>query len=190
MVQQPTQTRINASDYYALPSYQEHDLIQLIAGEVVIGMPPILKHQTIVGEILFLLMTVARKLGGKAFTSPIEVRLDEDNVFQPDVLYIKPENLAITQQDDKRIVGAPDLVVEVLSPGTAKYDRQEKYQAYEANGVGEYWIVDPVYETIEVWTLTENGQFDRQGVYARADTFSSRTLGEDITAESVFGAAG
>jgi len=186
MVQQPIQTRITANEYYALPAYQEHDLIQLIAGEVVIGMPPILKHQTIIKKILALLLQFEASQGGVAFVAPTEVRLDDSNVFEPDVLYIKPDNLAITQQDEKRIVGVPDLVVEVLSPGTAKYDRQEKYQAYEANGVSEYWIVDPLHETIEVWTLNEDGHFDRQGAYARADTFPSRTLGEDISAESIF----
>ncbi len=181
-----TRTRINAADYYQLPEYAQHDLIQLIDGEVVIGMPPILKHQDIVREILILLALIARKVGGKAYDSPIEVRLDDDNVFEPDVLYIKPDNLAITQQDEKRIVGAPNLVVEVLSPGTAKYDRQEKYQAYEQHGVGEYWIVDPVHETIEVWTLGEDRQFVRQGAYGKTGTFQSVTLSTTVTVKPIF----
>ena len=132
-----TRTRINASDYYQLPEYEQHDLIQLIDGEFVIGMPPVLKHQDIVREILILLTLIARQVGGKACDSPIEVYLDDHNVFEPDVLYIKPDNLGIAQQDEKRIVGAPNLVVEVLSPSTAKFDRQDKYQAYEQHGVDD-----------------------------------------------------
>ena len=173
-----------ASDYYDLPEYQQHDLIQLIDGEVMIGMPPIPSHQAIVGEILFLLLVIARKTGGRAFTSPIEVFLDEHNIFEPDVLYLKPDSACVVEQ--KRLVGAPDMVVEVLSPGTAKYDRQQKYQAYEQHGVSEYWIVDPVHELIEVLTLGKDGQFRRQGTFAKGDTFQSETLGEKVVVTGVF----
>lgn len=183
---QPTRTRINARNYYQLPDYKQNDLIQLINGEVIIGMPPMLKHQDIVRETLILLALIARKLGGKAYDSPIEVSLDDNNVFEPDVLYIQPDNLAITQQDEKRIVGAPNLVVEVLSPSTARFDRQEKYQAYEQHGVNEYWIVDPVYEVVEVWNLGQNGIYVRQGAYAVDDTFDSTMLGESIHVKVIF----
>lgn len=182
---QPTRTRIRAMDYFQLPEYAEHDLIQLIDGEVVISMPPILKHQAIVGEILFLLMTIARLQQGKAYTSPVEVYLDEDNVYEPDVVYISSENMSIAQQDEKRIVGAPDLIVEVLSPSTAKYDRQEKYNAYQQHDVREYWIVDPLHDTIEVWTLTDE-RFQRQGAYGTNDTFNSVVLGQTVDVEPLF----
>jgi Uma2 family endonuclease len=183
---QTTRTRINSDEYYQLPEYQQQDLIQLINGEVIIGMPPILKHQAIVGEILFLLMTIARKVGGKAFTSPVEVYLDDSNVYEPDVVFVASDNLDITQRDEKRIVGAPNLVVEVLSPSTAKFDRQEKYQAYEKHGVGEYWIVDPVHEVVEVWNMSENGTYARQGAFAGDDVLYSRVLEEDIHVKAIF----
>lgn len=183
---QPTRTRIKAPEYYQLPEYQQHDLIQLINGEVIIGMPPALKHQLIVKSVLSLLTTIEARTGGLVFPAPTEVRLDENNIFQPDVLYIQPDNLAIARQDEKRIIGAPDLVVEVLSPGTAKFDRQEKYQAYEKHGVTEYWIVDPLHETIEVWHLAEDGRYERQGAYAGDDTFASVVLDETISAKAIF----
>ncbi len=179
-----TSTRIKASEYYQLPEYQQHDLIQLINGEVILGMLPILKHQLIIKKIL--LAQVEAQQGGVAFTAPTEVRFDENNIFEPDVLYIKPENLAITQQDEKRIIGAPNLVAEVLSPSTARFDRQEKYQAYERHGVDEYWIVDPVHETIEVWTLGENKRFLRQGAYGKTGTFESVTLVTTVVVEAIF----
>lgn len=181
-----TPTRINAGDYFQLPEYAEHDLIQLINGQVIIGMPPILKHQTIVKKILALLIQIEGSQGGIAFVAPTEVVLDENNVFEPDLFYIKPDNLGITQQDEKRILGAPNLVVEVLSPSTAKFDRQEKYHAYEWHGIEEYWIVDPLHETIEVWTLGEGGKFARQGAYGKSDTFTSMTLDETVTLKAIF----
>ena len=183
---QPTRTRINVGEYYQLPEYKRHDLIELINGEVIIGMPPILKHQLIVKRILALLTAVEARMGGIAFPAPTEVRLDDSNIFEPDVLYVQPDNLIITRRDEKRIIGAPNLIVEVLSPGTAKFDRQEKYQAYEKHGVNEYWIIDPVYEVIEVWNIGEDGSYIRQGAFAEEDTFNSVVLGESIRVKAIF----
>lgn len=70
---QVTRTRINADDYYQLPEYEQHNLIQLTNGEVIIGMPSILEHQLIVKKILSLLATIEAKIGGVAFPSPTEV---------------------------------------------------------------------------------------------------------------------
>jgi Uma2 family endonuclease len=93
------------------------------------------------------------------------------------VLYLSPDTGC--KIEEKR------LVVEVLSPGTAKFDRQEKYQAYEKHGVREYWIVDPAHAVIEEWTLNE-GQFARQGAYAAEDSFASVCLAESVTVSSIF----
>ena len=183
---QLSRTHIKASEYFQHPDYADHDCIQLIDGEVIVSMPPILKHQDIVREIVVLLTLIARRLGGKAYASPIEVRLDDHNVFEPDVLYITPDNLAITEQDEKRIIGAPNLVIEVLTASTARYDRQHKYRAYEQHGVNEYWIVDPAHETVEVWTLGDDGTFNRVGAFAADDVIASVTLGEDIDVKAIF----
>lgn len=170
-------TRIQADAYYQLPDYQDNTLIQLIDGEVVIGMAPNVKHQKIVREIMFLFMTIAKQQQGEAFDSPIEVYLDEYNIYEPDVVYLIPNsNCAITE---KHLRGAPDLVVEVLSPSTAKHDRSTKFQAYQQHGVDEYWIVDPVHETIEVWQQANN-RFNLLNAFSSGDTFTSRPLGEDV----------
>ncbi len=180
---QPTKTRISAAEYFALPEYAEHNLIQLIDGEVVVGMPPLYKHQLISSEIHFFLKAIAKKRGGRAVSAPTQVYLDENNVYEPDVIYLKPDTTC--GSDEKGLVGPPDLVVEILSPSTAKHDREQKYNAYEANGVGEYWIVDPVHETVEVYVQGQAG-FARQGAYAKADTFASITLGEDVAVKAFF----
>jgi Uma2 family endonuclease len=180
---QSVQTRIIAADYFEFPEYKNHDLIQLVDGEVVIDMPPIPKHQRIVRQILLLLVRIATPKGGEVLMAPIELYLDEYNIYEPDVLYIAPDSRC--RVEEKRLVGAPDLVVEVLSPGTAKHDRQQKYRAYEQHGVGEYWIVDPAHEVIEVW-VHENGRFDRVGAYGADDTFESRILGETVPVKDMF----
>lgn len=175
-------TRIQADTYYQLPEYEENTLIQLIDGEVVIGMAPIIKHQQIVMKIIALFIRIAEQKQGQVFTAPTEVYLDEFNVYEPDILYLTPDsNCAVTE---KNLVGAPDLVVEVLSPSTAKYDRSTKFQAYQQHGVDEYWIVDPVHETVEVWQLTNN-RFNLLGAFADGDTFTSRPLGEDVVVKDL-----
>ncbi len=181
---QPTRTRIAAEEYFQLPEYEQHDLIQLIDGEVIIGMAPIPKHQDIVRDILFLFTLVSRNKGGITYASPIEVFLDQHNVFEPDVLFLKPDSECTV--GDKRLTGAPDLVVEVLSPSTAKHDRKQKHTAYEQHGVKEYWIVDPAHEVIEVWTLNDGGEFDGPSVYDKEDTFTSRVLDEKIKLKEIF----
>lgn len=181
---QPTRTRITTTDYFKSADYEQHDLIQLIDGEVIFDMPPIPKHQRIVREILILLSLIARQKGGEALSSPIEVYLDENNVYEPDVLYLTENSQCIV--GEKRLRGAPELIVEVLSPSTAKYDRQQKYHAYEKHSVAEYWIVDPVHETIEVWTLNQDGKFERRGAYADDDSFKSVTLNENIDVKVIF----
>lgn len=182
MTDQP-KLRVDANLYYQSTEYLDHDSIQLIEGEVIVPMPPIPKHQAIVGEIFFIFMTFAKASLSKAFISPIDVYLDAHNIYQPDVLYLK-ENSSC-RVDEKRLVGAPELVVEVLSPSTAKFDRQEKYFAYEKHGVQEYWIVDPIHELIEVWVLTE-AIFVRQGAYDTDDTFSSPILESMINVQDIF----
>lgn len=183
---QVIRTHIHASEYYQLPEYEQHALIELINGEVIIGMPPILKHQLIVKKILALLTAIEAKIGGVAFPAPTEVRLDDQNIFEPDVFYVQADNLEITRQDEKRIIGAPNLIVEVLSPSTAKFDRHEKYQAYEKHGVNEYWIIDPVHDVIEVWNIGDAGFYMRQGAFAGDDTFDSAVLGDTISVKDIF----
>ncbi len=166
-------TRISADEYYQLPEYVTNDLIELIEGEVVIGVPPNTKHQSAVGETFFIFMTCAKTLGGKAFTAPIEVYLDAYNSYEPDVLYLAPDTKCVIKE--QRLVGAPDLVVEVLSRSTAKNDRESKFRAYEKFGVREYWIIDPVNAYLDVYILEGTG-FVKMGTFVAGDTFASTVL--------------
>jgi Uma2 family endonuclease len=99
---------------------------------------------------------------GRVFAAPVDVELAPDTVVQPDIVVILSANL--DRITPSRIIGAPDLVVEILSPGTAGYDRREKQDAYARSGVGEYWIVDPGAQTVELLTLDQGG-YRSHGVF-------------------------
>jgi Uma2 family endonuclease len=121
-----------------------------------------------------LLKQVARERGGRVFVSPLDVHLDEINVPQPDLIYLAPDSRCVVAE--KRLVGAPDLLVEVLSPGSVKRDRSEKFLLYERYGVREYWIIDPRDQLVEVWQLRE-GRFSLLGAFAIGETFDSPLVG-------------
>jgi Uma2 family endonuclease len=133
-------------DYAKLP---EGASCQLIAGEIVMSPAPDLLHQDVLGHIFYELRTfvLQRKLG-KVFVAPTDVYFSEHNTFQPDILFVSTDRKHILKEE--RIEGAPDLVVEVLSPGTGYYDLAKKKDVYEQYGVKEYWLVDPKLHSIEV----------------------------------------
>lgn len=127
--------------------------IELWDGELITSPTPTPSHQTIVGSFYRALhQFVHRKKAGKVFPSPLDVVLSQHRTVQPDVLFISNANRKIIQD---RIRGVPDLVYEVISPGTWKRDRVEKKSLYEQVGVAEYWIVDPESHTIEVFVLNK-----------------------------------
>ncbi len=142
------------ADYQKLPEGAPY---QLIGGELVMSPAPTLQHQRIIGKIFTLLTEyVNKKQLGEIFISPVDVYLDTENTFQPDIVFVSKERAAI--MDEQKINGAPDLVVEILSPSTAYYDLKKKKEMYEKYGVKEYWIVDPMEKTIDV-LVHRNGSF-------------------------------
>jgi Uma2 family endonuclease len=114
---------------------------------------PTVTHQQISGSIHIMLHQTCHA-NGTILYAPIDVYLDEENQFQPDLVYILHENASIIKE--KRIEGAPDLVVEILSPSTSHNDKIRKKRQYERHGVKEYWIVDPVHRTVDQFIRDEN----------------------------------
>jgi Uma2 family endonuclease len=141
-------------DYAKLPEGAPY---QLIDGEFVMSPAPDLYHQDVSANIYDALKSLVRKRKlGKVYYAPVDVSLSEHNTFQPDIVFVSNERMHILQGE--RIVGAPDLVVEILSPTTGYYDLATKKDTYEAHGVKEYWVVDPKGKTIEVFENV-NGRF-------------------------------
>lgn len=126
----------------------------------------------------------AQRLGEVLF-APCDVVLSEETVVQPDILFISSERVAIIHKEEIR--GAPDLIVEILSPATAQRDRTYKRTLYARSGVKEYWIVDPDAQTIEVLALGGRG-YKRAGIYGREQMLESPLLTElKISLAEVFG---
>ncbi len=111
---------------------------------------------------------------GEVFTAPIDVRLGElANPVQPDILFIHKARLDIIKE--RWIDGAPDLIVEILSPGNWIDDRRTKYRLYALSGVREYWIVDPDKRQIEVFVL-RGGDYELIGRFGPEETARSEVL--------------
>lgn len=137
-------------DYQKLPDNGTRK--EILGGELFVAPAPTPRHQDVVGTLFVALRTHsdARRLG-RVLPSPIDIVLAPTDVVQPDIVFIAERRRNII--GDAAIHGAPDLVVEVLSPGTAPIDRGRKMQAYARAAVPEYWIVDTDARTIEVYVL-------------------------------------
>lgn len=107
---------------------------------------------------------------GLVLTSPIDVKFDDDNECQPDVVYIANENLHIVTE--KKIIGAPDIIIEILSPSTSYNDKIRKKALYERFGVKEYWIVDPVHLYVDQFVLTDQ-KYTLSKSYGKQDIIQS-----------------
>jgi Uma2 family endonuclease len=131
------------ADYLALP---DEPRCELLYGRLLVMNAPTLRHQRLVGALYRLLAAFADRAGGETFVSPVDVDLADHSIVQPDVVYVAPRHSSVLTT---RVEGAPELVVEILSPSTARRDVGEKLRLYAEAGVLEYWIVDPVLETFE-----------------------------------------
>ncbi|HVU11725.1 MAG TPA: Uma2 family endonuclease [Phototrophicaceae bacterium] len=163
--------RVSAAEFDQLTANDERRF-ELINGEVIEMTAPKIKHQRLIGRLYRLLDDI--KPDGEVFITP-DVYLDEYNVPEPDIVWVAA-NSATCEITENRLIGAPDLVVEILSPSTAKRDRTDKFDLYEKHGTREYWLVDPEYDQIEVWKRGATS-FERQRVYGIGDTFESAVLG-------------
>lgn len=115
---------------------------QLIGNMLLTEPSPSYAHQHLLLEVLLPVADFVRsgRLGEVLF-APFDVYLDKHNAFQPDLIFVSRDRLHLI--NNKAMHGAPDLVVEILSPSTCRYDREDKKLVYERNGVKEYWLVDP-----------------------------------------------
>ena len=177
-----TAVRLTYEDYANMPDDERYELID---GELIMAAAPNMIHQGI-GKRLFRFFIIAEDLGlGWAYFAPVDVVLSDHDVVQPDLLFVLKENAHIITEAN--VQGAPDLVVEILSPSTSRRDWNEKRELYAKYGVNELWIADP--DTRVVWVMTlRDGEYEVAGKYGDTQIFSSPTLtGVTIDLRGVFG---
>ena len=174
--------RYTYQDYLTWPEGERWELIDGMAYDM--SPAPDTEHQSIAGH-LFLILGIA--LRGKPCVplfSPIDVVLSDLDVVQPDMIVICDKS-KITKRN---IQGAPDLVIEVLSPSTSLKDRREKKRLYEKSGVKEYILIDPEGRYIERFILGEDGLFNRGEIFGSQEVLSLKSLtGIEIPLWEVFG---
>jgi Uma2 family endonuclease len=171
------------ADFDALP---EGTLVQLIDGELMASPAPTRDHQWSILQLSsqFNTFVLTRNLGA-VYCSPIDVYFTDEEAYQPDIIFISQKKL---NNLGKRIDIIPDLIVEVLSPSNAYHDLVHKKNVYEAHGVKEYWIVDPIEKTIEVFE-NRDGQFVTIAKARKAGRVSSKLLeGFSTELNSIFSA--
>ena len=148
---------------------------ELIDGFIKMMTPaPRFNHAKVSANINWHIASLIRKNKGKCeiFYAPFDVRFPKNGETAHDKIYtvVQPDICVIcdlSKLDDLGCCGAPDMIVEILSPSTQKKDINEKFNLYEENGVKEYWIVHPNDKTINVFLLQENGKYDDGVIYER-----------------------
>ncbi len=180
-IQIAPRTRMTSAEFLALP---ESNLpMELLNGEIIMVPAPSISHQLVTGNAFLILHTL--KPDGVVMFAPTDVYFDDENTVQPDVLWCSAQNTHCIRVEDHYWQGAPDLIVEVLSPGTGRQDKNAKFNLYQKYGVPEYWIADPVHKVLEVWQL-QDGRYTRQGAYGPEDTFESAVLGKSVDVSKIF----
>ncbi len=180
---EPPKIRKTQADYEAL---EEGAPYQLIGGELIMSPAPSFWHQQItwkLGTLLF--QYVETHHLGIVVGAPVDVYLSEIDIVQPDLLFISHSRAELI--DTKGILGAPDLVVEVLSPSTGYYDLTHKRKAYETAGVKEYWLVNPEFRSIKRLVLEANGYASVQDVEQTGTVTSDVIEGFSVELAEVFG---
>lgn len=173
-VQLPTQGAWTYDDYALLPD--DGKRYEVIRGELYMSPAPRPLHQRVIIRLSFFLEGFLENSAlGTAFVAPIDVILPEKlgDPVQPDIVVICRESLHIIEE--LNIQGAPDLVVEVLSPSNPAHDRNLKYDLYAEAGVQEYWIIDPHRRTVEIHLL-RSGAYVQHGKWQEGEAARSVVL--------------
>ena len=147
---------------YLLWKFEER--LEILKGKIAQMAAPNRAHQRISGNLFLMFGTALWRNQCKVYAAPFDVRLTRQHpkqnkevttVVQPDLCVICDP----TKLDDRGCIGAPDLIVEILSPGNSRKEMKDKFEIYEENGVTEYWVVLPEFQTIQVYRLNEQGHY-------------------------------
>lgn len=194
LVEEPEVPYDNISPLHTYADYLKfkfEERVELYRGILMKMSAPNRYHQSISRELFIPICNVLKKEKCQAYSAPFDVRLPVKNkkrddqvytVVQPDIVVICDENIL----DDKGCCGAPDLVIEILSPGNSKRELRNKFELYEEAGVKEYWIVNPEMQNIIIYSLVAN-KFIGSRFYTDEDIIKSNILkGLEIDVAEIF----
>ena len=177
-----TTPKLTYQDYANLEGDERYELLD---GELILVGSPNEDHQIASMKIGYRMHSFVEENDlGQVFHAPFDVLFTDTDVVQPDILFVSNEREHI--RTPANIQGAPDLIVEILSPSSSRRDWREKRELYASHGVKEYWIVDPANHIVWVMLLRD-GALVEQGAYWEGDTVTSTTLeGFSISLDEIF----
>ena len=182
MVHQKPKTKLTVEDYLATSDDERWELLD---GELIMPPAPGTRHQRIQVNLGVRLVQFLESMGfGKVYFAPTDVVLSDTDVVQPDLLFVSTGRLDIVTPAN--IQGAPDLVVEILSPATSERDRGYKRDLYARHGVKEYWMLGTDPDSVSVLLLQDNS-YEVFEILGPGETLSSPTLqGLSIDVDDIF----
>jgi Uma2 family endonuclease len=164
----PLRQKMSVEEFLTLPEGPPN--YEFEEGEVILVVRPHAKHQKVVMRLSAALDNHVRSNDLGSVWIEIDVLLTKDRIYIPDIVYLAKEHLDRYQEEDGKIHGAPDLVIEIVSPHSLARDRVTKFNAYFSAGVPWYWIVDPEALTIEEYHAEEKGYL-RTASVAEGESF-------------------
>ena len=177
-------TLYDVDDYEHFPD--DGKRYEIVQGDLYVTPAPSIRHQTVLANLVFHLSSWAREAQhGIVLFAPTDVQLGEHDILQPDLVYVSSARREII--GERRVLGAPDLVVEILSETTAGRDKGAKRKTYERHGVQEYWIVDPDRSKVIVFAADNHGIFVQTRSCSWGDDLDSVLLpGLSIAVDDIF----
>jgi Uma2 family endonuclease len=175
-------------EFWELPEPLDHSKLELIAGVLYMTPPPGYLHNNAVSRLILLLANHQTKTGdqGRLYVPRAGIVKGPNSWLEPDLFYLRADTKALSDPKYPQYFSTADLVIEVISPGSAIYDRNTKADTYAALGVKELWLVDEVSGIIELRTL-EGEQYGASIVFERDDYLKSTVLpGFQVKVSSVF----
>jgi Uma2 family endonuclease len=166
--------------------------VELIKGKVFRMSPaPTIFHQQVSGVVFGLLFIYLRKKSCKVFSAPVDVRFPRRSMDDKEIITVLQPDICVicdpAKLDGRSVTGAPDIIVEILSPGNNRTELRNKYEVYEEAGVLEYWVIHPAEKTFLKYSLDTNGRFQASQLLTLGDEVTSTVLpGFSMSLDEVF----
>ncbi|MBC8110883.1 MAG: Uma2 family endonuclease [Verrucomicrobia bacterium] len=178
--------KYSVAEFLALDTFEPDFTYELLNGEIVQRSSPHHQHQTVLFKLAKALDTfISEKKSGILFIAPVDVYLDEENYVVPDLIYLS-EAKKVLLTEEGYVKGSPDIIMEVLSPATAKHDKGDKMKIYRKHQIPEYWLIDTKNQSVEVYVF-RNGDYDLDQLETGTGTVKSAVLqGFTLEITSIF----